>query len=37
MDFKKKEKYTIKKVGPYLLVKEIGKGSQATVYKGKLE
>ena len=27
----------IKKIGPYLLLKEIGKGASATVYKGKID
>lgn len=27
----------IRKIGPYILIKPIGKGSYSTVYEGKLE
>lgn len=33
----KKEKYKVKKVGPYFLLNEIGSGQSSTVYKSKLE
>lgn len=33
----KKVNYKIKKIGPYLLIKEIGKGAYSTVYKAKIE
>lgn len=33
----KKDKYKVKKIGPYLLLKEIGSGASAKVYKAKIE
>lgn len=32
-----KQKFTIKKIGKYLLIKEVGRGSFSTVFKSKIE
>ena len=34
---KKNNKFKIKKIGPYLLMNEIGRGAFAIVYKAKME